>query len=116
MCNLLFVTINKAESDYSPSTMYEDYALSSTEFHWQSQATTRPDGVKGQRHWQHKELGVTPLLFVREARKTGYGATAPYFFLGPVECSDHSGERPMNVTWRLGRAIPGDWLRRLRVA
>ncbi|MBO6574429.1 MAG: DUF3427 domain-containing protein [Rhodothermales bacterium] len=114
--NLLFVTVNKSEKDYSPSTMYEDYALTPTEFHWQSQATTRPETEKGKRHWQHRELGITPLLFVREARKTEYGATAPYFFLGPVEYVKHHGERPMNVTWRLQQAIPADWMRRLRVA
>lgn len=115
-CNLLFVTINKSEKDYSPSTMYEDYALSRSRFHWQSQATTRPDKPKGERHWKHRELGITPLLFVRESRKAENGATAPYFFLGPVECVDHRGERPMTVTWELEEAIPGDWLRRLRVA
>ncbi|MFT5145227.1 MAG: hypothetical protein ACI84D_003869, partial [Thalassolituus oleivorans] len=115
-CNLLFVTINKSEKDYSPSTMYEDYALSRSRFHWQSQATTRPDKPKGERHWRHQELGITPLLFVRESRKAENGATSPYFFLGPVRHVDHRGERPMNVTWELDKEIPGDWLRRLRVA
>jgi len=34
---LLFVTLQKSARHYSPSTMYEDYAISPTEFHWQSQ-------------------------------------------------------------------------------
>ena len=38
--DLFFVTLNKTESDYSPTTMYEDYAISDEIFHWQSQSTT----------------------------------------------------------------------------
>ena len=57
-CNLLFVALRKSEKEYSPSTMYEDYALSPTEFHWQSQSTTRPETTKGQRHWYRDALGV----------------------------------------------------------
>ena len=34
-CDLLFVTLQKAETDYSPTTMYRDYAISPDLFHWQ---------------------------------------------------------------------------------
>ena len=33
---LLFIDLIKSEKDFSPSTLYEDYALSESIFHWQS--------------------------------------------------------------------------------
>ena len=38
--------MNKQEKEYSPSTMYEDYALIEYLFHWQSQnsASVKGDG------------------------------------------------------------------------
>ena len=30
--------MNKSEKDFSPSTMYEDYAINDKLFHWQSQS------------------------------------------------------------------------------
>ena len=114
--NLLFVTLRKSEREYSPSTMYRDYALSADAFHWQSQSTTRPDRERGLRHIEHLERGIVPLLFVRESRKTTHGTTQPYMFLGAVSFEKHEGEQPMNVVWRLEHAIPGDLLRVARVA
>ncbi len=38
-CDVLLVTLNKSEKDYSESTMYQDYAISDRLFHWQSQST-----------------------------------------------------------------------------
>ncbi|WP_157593457.1 DUF3427 domain-containing protein, partial [Sedimentibacter sp. B4] len=35
-----FITLNKSEAEYSPSTMYRDYPISPTLFHWESQSTT----------------------------------------------------------------------------
>ena len=115
-CNLLFVALRKSEKEYSPSTMYEDYALSPTEFHWQSQSTTRPETTKGQRYWNHEALGISPLLFIRDAKRNGRGATTPYLFLGSASYARHEGARPMNVTWHLNTAIPSDYLRLARVA
>ena len=38
--DLFFVTLQKSEREFSPSTRYRDYALSPTLFHWESQSTT----------------------------------------------------------------------------
>lgn len=32
-----FVTLNKSDADFSPSTQYDDYVISEYKFHWQSQ-------------------------------------------------------------------------------
>ena len=31
-----------------------------------------------------------------------------FHFLGPVHYVSHQGDMPMQVTWRLAQAIPGD--------
>lgn len=113
--NLLFVTLRKSEREYSPTTMYRDYALSPSEFHWQSQSTTRPETERGERHTAHIDLGITPLLFVRETKKDDYNNTRPYIFLGPAELKSHEGERPMNIVWRMKYEMPGDVVRIARV-
>jgi superfamily II DNA or RNA helicase/HKD family nuclease len=110
-CNLLFVTLEKDEADYSPTTMYRDYALGPARFHWQTQSGTRPTDKKGLRHVQHESQGVTPLLFVRERRKDDRGETVPYVFLGSVRVAGWSGERPMNIEWELHRPMPARVLR-----
>jgi hypothetical protein len=34
--DIFLITLTKTEGDYSPTTMYEDYAISEELFHWQS--------------------------------------------------------------------------------
>lgn len=114
-CDLLFVTLVKDEEDYSPTTMYADYALDERRFHWQSQSGTRPTDTKGQRHVRHAELGVTPLLFVRLQRKDDRNETVAYQLLGPATLEHHHGERPMSIVWRLDHAMPAAVLRAARV-
>ena len=38
--DVLLVTLNKSDKDYSPTTMYKDYSINESLFHWQSQSTT----------------------------------------------------------------------------
>jgi hypothetical protein len=33
---ILFINLIKSEENFSPTTMYDDYAISETLFHWQS--------------------------------------------------------------------------------
>lgn len=110
-CNLLFITLEKDEDDYSPTTLYRDYALSPVRFHWQSQSRTRPSDKQGQRLIHHEAQGVTPLLFVRERRKDDRGERVPYLFLGAAHLASWVGERPMNVEWVLHHPMPNRMLR-----
>ena len=50
-----FVTLQKTEEDYSPTTMYEDYLISHDLFHWQSQSTTSAESPTGQRYIHHRD-------------------------------------------------------------
>lgn len=48
--DVFFVTLNKADKDYSPTTMYKDYSINESLFHWQSQSTTAENSAKGEYH------------------------------------------------------------------
>ncbi|MEX3652601.1 DUF3427 domain-containing protein [Mycolicibacterium fortuitum] len=100
------ITLKKSDTDYSPTTMYRDFALSPELFHWESQSTTSAASPTGQRYVHHRERGSHILLFVREAKKSALGDGAPYIFLGPADYVTHEGERPMAITWRLRQAMP----------
>lgn len=101
------ITLKKTETDYSPTTMYRDFALSPELFHWESQSTTSSTSPTGQRYVHHRHRGSHILLFVREAKTNALG-TAPYVFLGPADYVSHEGDRPMAITWRLRRPMPTD--------
>ena len=62
------ITLKKTETDYSPTTLYRDFALSPELFHWESQSTTSSTSPTGQRYIHHRERGSHILLFVREVR------------------------------------------------
>ena len=111
--DVLFVTLNKSDKDYSPTTMYNDYSINEWLFHWQSQSTTAENSSTGQRYIYHKERGSRVLLFVREfkADRISGGAEA-YTFLGTANYVKHEGERPMNITWRLDHPIPAKYLKK----
>ena len=107
--DVLFITLNKSEENYSPSTMYKDYSISDLLFHWQSQSTTSEDSVTGQRYINHIRNGSKVVLFVRENREDLAGAS-PYTFLGTVNYLSHTGSRPMNIVWKLDKPIPAGFL------
>jgi hypothetical protein len=106
-----FVTLQKTEDEYSPTTMYEDYAISADLFHWQSQSTTSPESKTGQRYIGHRAAGYTPLLFVRERKQLASGLAAPYAFLGPCEYVSHEGSKPVSIVWKLQHPMPARLLR-----
>jgi hypothetical protein len=106
--DLFFVTLHKSERDYSPTTMYRDYAVSRNLFHWESQATQRARSPSIRRYVEHERRGGTIMLFVRERKQTGTGATAPYVCLGPARYVESSGERPVSFTWRIDTPMPED--------
>ena len=109
LTDLFFVTLRKSPKDYSPSTLYRDYAVSETLFHWQSQNRTTPESPTGQRYIHHQKMGGTLLLFVRTEEKGAdmpLGLSSPYIFLGPVRYVSHEGSRPMSILWHLDHPMP----------
>lgn len=74
--DIFFVTLNKSDKDYSPTTMYNDYSINDSLFRWQSQSTTADTSVTGKRYIDHKGQ------------------------------ENKEGSKPMNITWRLHKPIP----------
>lgn len=111
--DVFLITLNKSEKEYSPTTMYEDYAISSNYFHWQSQSTTSADSVTGNRYINHERQGSRVLLFVREFKQDKLG-TSPYTFLGQATYVRHTGSKPMSIIWHLEKPIPAKYLRRIQ--
>nr|WP_221301841.1 DEAD/DEAH box helicase [Texcoconibacillus texcoconensis] len=100
-----FITLNKSEKDFSPSTRYEDYAINERLFHWQSQSTLTESSPTAQRYIHHKENDHKIALFVREYKKEN-GYTAPFTFLGTCEYVRHYGEKPISFEWKLNEEMP----------
>lgn len=103
---VLFVDLIKSEEDFSPTTMYNDYAINETLFHWQSQNQTRVDKGKGITYINHLKSGKKIFLFVRENPTNEFGDTNGYVFLGEANLIDYSGSKPMNITWELNVPMP----------
>ena len=101
--DLLAFTLDKTSGEFSPTTRYRDYAISSTLLHWESQSGTRAGSATGLRYQNHIAMGRTILLFARLRADE-----RAFWFLGPATYVSHEGERPMAVTWRLHTPLPGD--------
>jgi hypothetical protein len=96
-----FVTLDKSGMDFNPSTMYNDYFINSSLFHWQSQNATSPLSPKGQSYIHHQEIKKNILLFVREANRNEDDLTMGFIFCGQIQYVSHEGSKPMSITWRM---------------
>ena len=103
--DIFFITLNKSDKDFSPSTLYEDYAINERLFHWQTQSKTSIQSATGQRYINHLKNGNKIALFVRE-HKTRDGLTSPFTYLGTCEYRSHSGNKPISFVWELHGDIP----------
>jgi hypothetical protein len=109
--DLLAFTKRKSLGRFSPTTMYQDYAISRDLVHWESQSTTRADSPTGRRYRNHAAQGTSILLFAREQVDD-----RAFYFLGPASYVSHERELPMSITWRLEHPLPADLGKALAVA
>lgn len=106
----LLINLRKTEQSFSPTTMYRDYAISPDLFHWESQNATSTSSAAGRRYLAHQAMGTRVTLFVRETPTDELGA-APFLCLGQASYLEHRGERPIAITWKLARPMPGETFR-----
>lgn len=110
--DLLFITLNKSEKDYSETTLYDDYSINEKLFHWQSQSTTSDTSKTGMRYINGHLSGNQVVLFVRESKKDSEtGVTSNYTCLGKAKYIAHEGSMPIDITWELENPIPAKFLR-----
>ena len=104
--DLVFVTLRKTDKGFSPSTMYRDYAISPTRFHWESPNAWHADTAAARRYIERR---TEVLLFVRDVQQQSNGLAMPYVFLGPARLVEGRGGRPMQIVWDLANPMPA-WL------
>lgn len=103
---LLFINLVKSEEDFSPTTMYDDYAVNERLFHWQSQNSAGPETPKGKSYITHKNNDKKILLFVREKADDEFGNTMGYVFVGEGSINSYYGSKPMSIEWELKEPMP----------
>ena len=108
---LLFVTLNKSEKDFSPSTQYNDYLINEEYFHWQSQNTDSHNNNGGRRYTKQSQTKNKIILFVREEKKDGFGNTSPFHCFGLVDYVSSHDDFPMNVKWKLRKPAMAQYLK-----
>ncbi|MDD4347209.1 MAG: DUF3427 domain-containing protein, partial [Desulfitobacteriaceae bacterium] len=104
--DVFFVTLNKSEKDYSPSTLYQDYSINEELFHWQSQSRTTEESITGQRYVNQPVNGGKVLFFVREYKKEA-NFTSPFTCLGFADYQSHYGSAPISIVWKMKEPLPG---------
>lgn len=97
---LLFITLDKSDKSFSPTTRYRDYAISPELFHWETQSVASVNSESGRRYIESPGNGWRFFLFVRT------DPNAPFAFCGPATYQSHEGDRPIAITWRLEHALP----------
>jgi superfamily II DNA or RNA helicase len=103
---ILFINLIKSEENFSPTTMYDDYAISETLFHWQSQNSAGPETKKGKSYINHQKNNKKILLFVREKHTDEFGQRHGFVFVGEGKLIEYSGAKPMNIKWELCEPLP----------
>lgn len=103
--DIFFITLNKSDKDFSPSTLYEDYAINERLFHWQTQSRISEETNTAKRYIHHKQTWNRIALFVREYKEEN-NYTSPFVFLGEAEYVGHEGSKPMSIVWRLKVEMP----------
>ena len=96
--HILLVTLNKQGK--GEQHRYVDHWVDESTFHWQSQNSTTPESKRGEELVNHRSLGFSVHLFVRE-NKLRNGKAASFTYYGQVEYQSHTGSAPMNVLFRL---------------
>ncbi len=115
--DVFFVTLRKTEKHYSPTTMYQDRAITPSLFQWESQSTTSAASPTGQRYLNHRRRGTSVHLFIRESKEAdGDMGAPPYLYAGTASYVSHEGERPLRILWNLDHDLPADVFHAARVA
>ncbi len=101
--DIFVFTLDKSEGGFSPTTRYQDYAISRTLIHWESQSTTSVTSATGQRYISHEALGSSVVLFARLSTDD-----RAFRCLGSARYRSHEGERPIAFVWELDQPLPPD--------
>lgn len=82
--SLLFVTLNKSDKDFSPTTQYNDCVINENLFHWQSWNFDSHQNDGGLRYIHQMETHVRSYCSFVKTRKTAIGKNG-------VDCYSKNG-------------------------
>ena len=91
----LFVTLNKDEKSFSPSTRYQDYAVSEKTFHWESPNSANIKTPLGKRIFGQRESKSDVLIAIQENKSNSF------VLAGLADLAAAEGSNPIAVTWTL---------------
>jgi hypothetical protein len=91
----LFVTLNKDEKSFSPSTRYQDFAISYDRFHWESPNSANVNTSLGKRIIGQRIAGSDVLIAIQEDK------TKAFVLAGLADLESFEGGNPISVSWRL---------------
>lgn len=91
----LFVTLNKDEKKFSATTRYQDFAISPTQFHWESPNSTSADTELGKRIIAQTETNDDVLIAIQESKGDGF------YLAGLADLDSYEGGNPISVKWKL---------------
>ncbi|MCY4219696.1 MAG: DUF3427 domain-containing protein [Gammaproteobacteria bacterium] len=107
--DMFFITLEKSDKDYSPTTLYHDYPISPKRFIVESQNHSSADTPVGKRYIRQSTDKTNVILFVRERKQDERRLPLPYHCLGKAHYVSHESDKPMKITWELEREMPG-WI------
>jgi hypothetical protein len=92
--DLLFVTLQKTEKDYSPTTRYLDYAISDSSSTGRPRRAPPSTATVAKAYIQHAQQGRNVALFIRPAKSNASRLTLPYFCAGLASYVEHGATGP----------------------
>ncbi len=99
----VFLLATLEKGDMPTQYRYSDRFLDASHFQWHSQNRTKRDAahgrvISGANHTIH--------LFVRASKKRPNGKAAPFIYCGQVQFESWTGDKPIEVVWRLPEPLP----------
>ncbi|WP_022795958.1 DEAD/DEAH box helicase family protein [Bavariicoccus seileri] len=92
---VLFITLEKTEKDFSPLTMYQDYIVNRNKLHWEGPHN------RGQKYAHDLLDRKAILLFVRKNKSSNN-----YYYLGASKPGEITGEFPIQTYFTFSESIP----------
>jgi len=92
---VIFVTIEKNENEFSPLTMYKDQFLNRSQLHWEGPHN------RGEKYARDLESRDEILVFARKNKSTNN-----YYFIGSVLPQGFTGTNPIQTTFDLQNELP----------
>ena len=101
----LFITNDKEHVNVE-HLKYDNSLISDQLIKWSSQPKTAHTSSVGQMFINHAKIDMNVHIFIRKSPYTEDKKTSPFIYLGLADYHESSGDKPMNIVWKLKNRIP----------